>query len=106
MKRSHAKRRDHEAGSTNVYADLGYKNPEDMLVRAQLVSRITELLRERNITQTRVAALLGIPQPKLSELLRGQFRGFSGRKLIGCLTRLGQAKSGLGREDDRALFSL
>ncbi len=77
-------------GSTNVYADLGYRAPETMLVKAQLVSRIAELLEEKGMTQTRAATVLGIPQPKLSKMLRGQFRGFSERKLMDCLTLLGQ----------------
>jgi predicted XRE-type DNA-binding protein len=61
-----------------------------MLVKAQLVSRIAELLAERGMTQTQAATVLGIPQPKLSKMLRGQFRGFSERRLMDCLTQLGQ----------------
>lgn len=80
----------HRRGSTNVYADLGYRAPESMLVKAQLVSRIAELLAERGMTQTQAATVLGIPQPKLSKMLRGQFRGFSERRLMDCLTQLGQ----------------
>lgn len=80
----------HERGSVNVYADLGYRAAGDMLVKAKLVSRIAELLAERDLTQTQAARLLGVPQPKLSKMLRGQFRGFSERKLMNCLTRLGQ----------------
>ncbi len=79
----------HTAGSTNVYADLGYPNADDMLVKARLVTKLAEMLKERNLTQLDAATLVGIPQPKLSRLLRGQFRGFSERKLIDCLTRLG-----------------
>ena len=74
----------------NVYADLGYRDPDRMLIKAQLVSRIAELLAERGITQIQAATSLGIPQPKLSKLLRGQFRGFTERKLMDCLTQLGQ----------------
>lgn len=84
------KSEDHERGSANVYSDLGYRNAAGMLVKAQLVRRIAELLAERSLTQSKAAALLRIPQPKLSKLLRGQFRGFSERKLMDCLTRLGQ----------------
>jgi predicted XRE-type DNA-binding protein len=80
----------HRRGSTNVYADLGYRAPGGMLVKAQLVSRIAELLAERGMTQTEAATVLGIPQPKLSKMLRGQFRGFSERKLMDCLAALGQ----------------
>jgi len=73
-----------------VYADLGYKSADDMLVKAQLVAKIAEILAERGFTQTKAAAVLGIPQPKLSKMLRGQFRGFSERKLMDCLTHLGR----------------
>jgi len=87
MKRAKA---EFELGSTNVYADLAYKAPDDMLVKARLVSKIAELLEERHFTQTKAAAVLDIPQPKLSKMLRGQFSGFSERRLMDCLTRLGQ----------------
>jgi predicted XRE-type DNA-binding protein len=80
----------HQRGSTNVYADLGYKSADEMLVKAQLVTTIAEILAERGYTQTKAAAFLGIPQPKLSKMLRGQFRGFSERKLMDCLTLLGR----------------
>jgi predicted XRE-type DNA-binding protein len=80
----------HRRGSTNVYADLGYKSPDEMLVKAQLVTTIAGILAERGYTQTKAATLLGIPQPKLSKMLRGQFRGFSERKLMDCLTLLGR----------------
>ena len=84
------KRVTHRRGSTNVYADLGYKSADEMLVKAQLVTTIAEILAERGYTQIKAAALLGIPQPKLSKMLRGQFRGFSERKLMDCLTLLGR----------------
>jgi predicted XRE-type DNA-binding protein len=90
MKIGTEKRVSHERGSTNVYADLGYKSAEEMLVKAQLVTAIAEILTERGYTQTKAAELLGIPQPKLSKMLRGQFRGFSERKLMDCLTMLGR----------------
>ena len=90
MKRPSRKQPNHLRGSTNVYADLGYRAPESMLVKAQLVTRIAELLDEKEMTQTQAAAVLGIPQPKLSKMLRGQFRGLSERKLMDCLALLGQ----------------
>jgi len=80
----------HVVGSTNVYADLGYPDAADMLVKAQLVTKIGEILAERGSTQADAAGLLGISQPKLSRLLRGQFRGISERKLMDCLAKLGR----------------
>jgi predicted XRE-type DNA-binding protein len=79
-----------ELGSRNVYADLGFADAEDMLVKAQLVAKIAELIRQQNLTQERAAQILGLTQPKVSALLRGQFRGISERKLLKCLTSLGR----------------
>jgi len=78
------------AGSGNVYTDLGYENADAMLVKAQLVSKIAEIIQRRGLTQVEAAKLLGLTQPKVSAMLRGQFRGFSERKLIDCLTSLGR----------------
>ena len=78
------------AGSGNVYADLGYENSDEMLVKAQLVSKIAEIIQRKGLTQVEAAKLLGLTQPKVSAMLRGQFRGFSERKLIDCLTSLGR----------------
>lgn len=86
-----AKRRiEIEAGTGNVYADLGYPDANEMLVKAQLVSKIAEIIERRGLAQAEAAKLLGLTQPKISAMLRGQFRGFSERKLIDCLTALGR----------------
>lgn len=77
-------------GSHNVYADLGLPGAERMLVKAELVSAIARIISERGLNQTSAAELLGLTQPKLSNMLRGQFRGFSERRLMDCLTRLGR----------------
>lgn len=79
-----------ERGSANVYADLGLDNAEEMLVKAQLATKIGDIIRRRKLTQVQAAELLGITQPKLSSLLRGQFRGISEAKMLECLTRLGR----------------
>jgi predicted XRE-type DNA-binding protein len=75
---------------TNVYRDLGVADADEMLVKAQLVTKIRDIIREKGLTQVEVAAIVGLPQPKLSGILRGQFRGVSERKLIDCLTGLGR----------------
>ena len=77
-------------GSGNVYADLGYRDAEEMLVKAKLVRKISEIIRSQGLTQVETARSLGLTQPKVSALLRGQFRGISERKLIDCLTSLGR----------------
>jgi predicted XRE-type DNA-binding protein len=79
-----------EKGSGNVYADLRYPGSEEMLMKAQLVMKIAEILRQRRLTQAQAAKILRLTQPKISRMLRGQFRGFSERRLLQCLTRLGR----------------
>lgn len=50
---------------------------------------IGKIIKQRNLTQMEAAGILGIPQPKLSAILRGQFRGVSETKMLECLNRLG-----------------
>ncbi|WP_447859672.1 helix-turn-helix domain-containing protein [Nitrospira calida] len=78
-----------EEGSGNVYADVGARDPEAMLIKAQLVAKIDELIKQKGLTQTEAGELLSLPQPKVSGLLKGHFRGISERRLMDCLTRLG-----------------
>ena len=79
-----------EKGSTNVYADLGYPNADEMLRKAQLTSEIDQIIKARRWSQQQAAEVMGIPQPKLSEMLRGHFRGISETKLLEGLARLGR----------------
>lgn len=79
-----------EEGSGNVYEDLQMPDAEAMHVKARLASKIGDIIRHRHLTQQAAAEILGIPQPKLSGLLRGQFRGVSEAKMIECLNRLGR----------------
>jgi predicted XRE-type DNA-binding protein len=79
-----------EASSGNVFADLGHSRPEEALAKAELVSRISDIISRRKLTQTKASALLGIDQPKVSALLRGKLEGFSTDRLFLFLNRLGQ----------------
>jgi predicted XRE-type DNA-binding protein len=79
-----------EKSSGNVYADLGYTDRDDMLVKAQIVAKIAEIIEQRGLTQEQAAKILRLTQPKISRLLRGQSRGISERRLLRCLTRLGR----------------
>lgn len=79
-----------EASSGNVYADLGMADAQEMLVKAKLASKIGEIIRRQGLTQQQAAELLAMPQPKVSMLLRGQFRGISEAKMLECLARLGR----------------
>jgi predicted XRE-type DNA-binding protein len=79
-----------EESSGNVYADLGMADADEMLVKAQLATKIGEIIKGKKWTQQQAADVLGIPQPKLSKMLRGQFRGISEAKMLDCLVRLGR----------------
>ena len=79
-----------EESSGNVYADLGFDDAEEMMVKAQLATKIGEIIKGRKWSQQRAADVLGIPQSKLSKMLRGQFRGISEAKMLDCLARLGR----------------
>jgi predicted XRE-type DNA-binding protein len=77
-------------GSGNVFADLGFAEPEEELTKAQLASRIRQVLKERRLTQRAAAALIGVDQPKVSALLNGRLANFSSDRLMRLLTALGQ----------------
>ncbi len=79
-----------QEGSSNVYADLGLAEADEMLVKAQLATKISELIKRRRLTQAKAAKLLGMPQPKVSAMLRGQFRGISEDRMLRCLVALDQ----------------
>jgi len=76
------------ASSGNVFADLGVRGAEDKHAKVQLAVAINGLLRQRALSQTAAARVLGIPQPKISALANYRVRGFSVERLIGLLTRL------------------
>jgi predicted XRE-type DNA-binding protein len=79
-----------EKSSGNIFADIGFANDQEMLVKANLALKISEIITQRRLTQMEAAAVLGMPQPKLSKLLRGQFHGVSETKMLECLNKLGR----------------
>ena len=79
-----------ERGTGNVFADLGLSDVDAHLVKAELVSRIDAIIRQHGITQTEAGRLLGLSQPDVSRLLRGDFREYSLERLFRLLTALGR----------------
>ena len=78
-----------QVSSGNVFADLGLPNPEERLVKAELASKISSLIDQKQLTQMNAAELLGIDQPKVSALVRGRLSGFSTERLLRFLLALG-----------------
>lgn len=76
--------------SGNVFADLKIPNPELALAKAELVQHIRNLITEHGLTQTKAGELLGLDQPKVSALVRGNVAGFSIDRLFKFLSALGQ----------------
>lgn len=76
-------------GSQNLFADLGYADPETHLLKAGLVTRIRDIINESKMTQADAAKRIGLSQPDVSRLLRGQFRDVSVERLMRMLTKLG-----------------
>lgn len=76
-------------GTENVFADIGVPNAEAHLLKAQLVSRMLETMRDQGLTQVKAAALMGITQPEISRMSRGHFRDVSADRLMTLLRRLG-----------------
>jgi predicted XRE-type DNA-binding protein len=79
-----------EPSSGNVFQDLALADPDELLAKAELVHRISDIIRERELTQGQAAALLGIDQPKVSALKRGKLDGFSIDRLFRFLNALGR----------------
>jgi predicted XRE-type DNA-binding protein len=78
------------ASSGNVFADLGLPNADELLLKAQIVTETSRLMKLKNLTQANAAKLTGIAQPDLSNLLRGKFPGFSIERLLLMLTAFGR----------------
>lgn len=64
-------------GSDNIFADIGVAHPERVMARAQIMSRVAEIIKERGLTQKEASELLGLPQSKVSCLMNGKLSVFS-----------------------------
>lgn len=78
-----------QMSSGNVFADLGLPNADQLKIKSGLAIEITQAIAKLRLTQVEAAQRMGISQPKVSALLRGDFGNLSERKLMACLNRLG-----------------
>jgi predicted XRE-type DNA-binding protein len=78
-----------EMSSGNVFADLDLPDADKLKIKSGLVIEITKAVRNLGLSQEEAGRRMGLPQPKLSGLLRGNFSNVSERKLMDCLNRLG-----------------
>ncbi|HKA56165.1 MAG TPA: helix-turn-helix transcriptional regulator [Candidatus Binatia bacterium] len=77
--------------SGNVFRDLGFADDEaeNLRVRADLMISLSTLIEDRGLTQAQAAKLLGVTQPRVSDLIRGKIQLFSVDSLIEMLGHAG-----------------
>jgi predicted XRE-type DNA-binding protein len=78
-----------QRSSGNVYADLDLPDADKLKIKTGLVIEIRKAMRRLGLTQQAAAKRMGITQPKVSDMMRGDFTNLSERKLMDCLNRLG-----------------
>lgn len=78
-----------EVSGGNVFADLGVPDADRLLIKSDLMIKIAKAIRNLGLSQEEAGRRMGLPQPKVSAVLRGDFTNVSERKLMECLTRLG-----------------
>ncbi len=91
--------------NTTAFHALGLPDADDLVIRADLMRKIGEIIRERGLTQTAAGELMGMDQPRVSALLNGKITRFSTDRLLKALNNLGQdielritpARDGKGR---------
>ena len=89
MKKSNLNGVEISESSGNIYADLGLEDAAKLKIKSDLVIQIMKAIRRLNLTQDQAAKRMGISQPKVSGMIRGDFSNLSERKLMDCLARLG-----------------
>ncbi len=75
-------------GSGNVFQDIGVADPDRTLIRAQIMSCVTEMIKERGLSQIQAGKLLDLPQSKVSNLMNGKLSMFSLEHLFKLLNAL------------------
>ena len=76
--------------SGNIFADMLMPDAEERLAKAELSIQIENLINARKLTQTQAAALMGLTQPNVSDIVRGRLKGFTLDRLFACLNALDQ----------------
>jgi predicted XRE-type DNA-binding protein len=83
-------RKTKERGTDNVLADLEFPDAEELTAKTILAKMINDIVLRRGLTQLEAAALLGMPQPKISAIRNYKLRGISLERLMQALTALDQ----------------
>ena len=89
-------------GSGNVFADLGFDNPEEELLKARLARELRAIIKRRRLTQEKAAALMEMKQPDVSAIVTGRTGKFSLDRLVRCLGKLDYQVDVIVRQKPRA----
>ena len=75
----------------NVFRDLGFPPDEaaHLRIRSELLIQLQKIISSRRLKQAEAAKLLGVTQPRVSDLVRGRIDLFSVDTLIDMLARFG-----------------
>ncbi|MES2273544.1 MAG: helix-turn-helix transcriptional regulator [Chlamydiota bacterium] len=89
IKESRHEKIEYEVSSGNVFADFGFKNPKEANAKSDLALLVSAIIKQRKLTQSKAAELMGIDQPKVSKIIRGLLSEFTIERLMNCLLGLG-----------------
>ena len=76
-------------GSDNVFADLGFADAEERLIKADLAIHVKSEIRRRGLTQAQVVELTSLTQPEVSRIGNLRIDGFSQERLLDVLRKVG-----------------
>jgi predicted XRE-type DNA-binding protein len=84
-----------QVSSGNVFTDLGFgvEEAQNLRIRSELMIELTKLIESQGLTQTAAAELLGVTQPRISDLVRGKIDRFSVDSLLEMLGHAGASVS-------------
>jgi predicted XRE-type DNA-binding protein len=83
-------RKDNPRGTDNVLLDLGFDDAEELSTKAALALKLNELIDLRGLSQTETAAIIGMTQPKVSQVRRYKLQNISLERLMQALVSLDQ----------------
>lgn len=102
---SSKKEKNYEVSTSNIFADLGLEDSEELITRARLMHELGLLIKSSKRSQKEIAEKLGISQPKVSMLISGKFNEFSSEKLMHYFSLMGCYVEISIERPSRSLFS-
>jgi predicted XRE-type DNA-binding protein len=85
-----AKREAVTYSTEGAFHALGLPDADDLVLRADLMRKIGEIVAARGLTQAQAGVLLRMDQPRVSALVKGKIAKFSTDRLLQALSDLGQ----------------